>query len=393
MGRRTPHVPDGARVRVLHVMSDSNFGGAGRYLITLLRGPEYAARVDAEVACPRGGALWKSLRDGGIKTHTLPGSDKSLDPGQFLPLVRIARRGRFDIVHTHASLVARIAARFVPGTRIVFTKHTMGGAGSAGIMARLQPLLADRVICVSKAVLGELARSGVPRGMLDLVYNGVETGAGAEPAGAGPRVPSAGAGGLSQGAPSQGAGSRGRDVGPVIVTTGRLEPDKGHRFLVQAMPRVLKHHRGARLWIAGDGSLRTELEALAYQLGLEKHVVFLGFVEDVPDLLSRADVFVLPSLSEALGISLLEAMAASLPVVASAVGGVPEVIEPGFNGLLVPPGDVDKIALSLLTLSGEPELALRLGKNARKTVESRFSAAQQARGTVDCYMKALRRVG
>ena len=388
MGRRTPDVPDGAKVRVLHVISDSNFGGAGRYLVTLLRAPEYAAVVDTEVACPRGSAVWKSLRDRGIKTHTLQGSEKSLDPGQFLPLVRIARRGRFDIVHTHASLIARVAARFVPGTKIVFTKHTMGGAGTTGIMAHLQMLLADRVICVSKAVLGELARSGVPRGMLDLVYNGVETGASAGPAGVGARAPS-----VAPRAVSRGASSQRRDVGPVIVTIGRLEPEKGHRFLVQAMPRVLKHHPGARLWIAGDGSLRVELEALAYQLGLERHVLFLGFVEDVPELLSRADVFVLPSLSEALGISLLEAMAASLPVVASAVGGVPEVIEPGFNGLLVPPGDADKIALSLLTLCGEPDLARRLGENARRTVSGRFSATQQAKGTVDCYMKALRRVG
>ncbi len=371
-------MPDSGKIRALHVISDSNFGGAGRYLLTLLRRPEYAARVDAEVACPRNGVLWKMLRDSGIRTHTLPSSDRSLDPAQFLPLYGIVGRGKFHIVHTHASLVARIASRFVRGTKIIFTKHTMGGAGSRGIMARLQPLLADRVICVSRAVVEELARSGVPRRMLDLVYNGVEI-----RTGAGPAAPA------EQGRPPEPAQAGGR--GPIIVAVGRLEPEKGHRFLLQAMPRVLKHYPKAQLLIAGDGSLRAELESVAYNLGLEKRASFLGFVEDIPGLLARASAFVMPSLAEALGISMLEAMAASVPVVASATGGVTEVIEPGFNGLLVPPGDSDKISLSLLALFGEPGLAGRLGENGKKTVASRFSAANQAGGTVDCYLKALRR--
>lgn len=370
-------MPDSGRIRALHVISDSNFGGAGRYLLTLLGRPEYAAKVDAEVACPRTGVLGKMLRDSSVRTHTLPSSDRSLDPAQFLPLYGIVRRGKFDLVHTHASLVARIASRFVPGTKIVFTKHTMGGAGSRGITARLQPFLADRVICVSKAVLEELAHANVPRRMLDLIYNGVEirNGRSASPA--------------EQSLPPVPARAPGR--GPIIVAAGRLEPEKGHRFLLQAMPRVLKHYPKAQLLIAGDGSLRAELKSLAYNLGLEKRASFLGFVEDIPGLLARANAFVMPSLEEALGISMLEAMAASVPVVASATGGVPEVIEPGFNGLLVPPGDADKISLSLLALFGEPGLAERLGENGRKTVASRFSAEEQAGGTVGCYLKALRR--
>jgi glycosyltransferase involved in cell wall biosynthesis len=356
------------RIRVLHVITDSNFGGAGRYLVTLLNRPEYTDSVSAEIACPEG-LLWDRLSSMHVARNKLPGGDRSLDLGQLLPLISMIVRGRYDIVHTHASLTARIAARLVPGTRIVFTKHTMGGAGvEGGVYTTLQKLLTDRVICPSKAVLDQLVRSGLDPSLLDLVYNGVEI----------PDQP--------QAAPRcvlvEGGAFR-------ILSTGRLEKEKGHEYLIQAMPRVLRRYPAARLQIAGDGSLKSVLESLAQDTGVGKSVEFLGFREDISSLLQQADLFVLPSLAEALGISLLEAMAAGVPCVASDVGGIHEILIPGENGLIAPPRDADRLAVTILMALDDKELCSRLVESAKRTVRAKFSSRSQALGTVECYRKAM----
>lgn len=365
------------RLKVLHVISDTNFGGAGRCLLTLLGRREYTEAVEASVACPGYGVLWEKLERTGVRLYPLPGGDKSFDPRQLPSLYSLVLRGQFDLVHTHASLTARLAARLVPGVRIVFTKHTLGGVGTRGRFSALaQRLLADRVICPSKAAMAEMESIGLDRYMLDLIYNGVEVEAIRE-AVAHERLRTS----LTPGKTAP---------GPVIVSTGRLEPEKGHEYLIRAMPRVLKHYPSARLVIAGDGSLEPKLHDLARSLGIEQSVELAGFVNDIPALLARADLFVLPSLSEALGISLLEAMAAGVPSVASDTGGIPEIITPGVDGLLVPPGDSNKIAVAMLSLLGDRSLASLIGRRAFQTVSERFSAQSQALSTVESYVKAMR---
>lgn len=359
---------DAAKVRVLHVITDTNIGGAGRYLLTLLGRAEYAGRVDPEAACPAHGGLAAKLAAMGVTAYPLKGGDRSFDPAQLPLLYSVVARGRYDIVHTHASLTARIASRLVPETKIIFTKHTMSGRLSPA-QALAQRILADRVICPSLAVRNELQESGLNPAILDLVYNGVDCEA------------------LRR--QSQ---ERHADLGltrPVILSTGRLEPEKGHEYLLRAMLDVRERYPEATLCIAGEGSQRQNLRQLAVSLGLEEAFVLLGFRDDIPPLLAQADVFVLPSISEALGLSLLEAMAVGVPAVASSVGGVPEIISHRRNGLLTRPRDTEGLASAVLEILGDREGALALAREAKDTVETRFSAKEQAEATVASYAKAL----
>jgi glycosyltransferase involved in cell wall biosynthesis len=152
----------------------------------------------------------------------------------------------------------------------------------------------------------------------------------------------------------------------------RLEPEKGHRTLIDAWPVVLASHPEAWLLVVGEGSERNSLEAQAASLGISERVVFTGRREDVPAVTAALDISVLPSYREAQGLSVLEAMALSRPVVASNVGGIPEMIEEGVSGLLVPPGDCDSLAGAIVRLLSDHPLADMLAKRGHDLVHERF---------------------
>jgi glycosyltransferase involved in cell wall biosynthesis len=156
------------------------------------------------------------------------------------------------------------------------------------------------------------------------------------------------------------------------VTVARLSPEKDLACLLQAMALVMARDPSIRLEIAGDGPCREELVRLAQELGLGGTVRFLGEVRDVPALLRRASVFILPSRSEGISLTLLEAMAAGVPVIATRVGGNPEVVVDGQTGLLVPAQSPNDLADALLRIRGNNEDAQLLGRAGRRRVESHF---------------------
>jgi glycosyltransferase involved in cell wall biosynthesis len=150
--------------------------------------------------------------------------------------------------------------------------------------------------------------------------------------------------------------------------------------------RIIKDHKkSAKFVIAGDGPLRGQLETLAQQCGLAHEVVFLGHRSDGNNILGLMDLFVLPSLSEGIPLVLLEALALARPVVATAVGGIPEVIEHGISGLLAAAGSENELAQLCLVLVDDPVLAQRLGHGGRKRVEAAFSAGAMAENVANVY--------
>jgi glycosyltransferase involved in cell wall biosynthesis len=165
---------------------------------------------------------------------------------------------------------------------------------------------------------------------------------------------------------------------PVIGAIGRLAPEKGLKYLLRAAAGVIQEYPNAQFVLAGDGPDRLSLEAEAKSLGIQNSVSFLGIREDIPDLLSAIDVLAMPSLSEGLPMTLLEGMASGRAVVASAVGSIPCAIRDGVDGILCSAGDADSLSRSLRDLLKSRELRTTLGRNARATVESRFSAASMA---------------
>ena len=285
----------------------------------------------------------------------------------FWKIYRLLRRGRFDLIHTHTSkagLLGRIAARLAGVPHIVHTPHGQAFNGYAGrmltalfvLLERWAATFTDRIIGLTdQEIRDNLERRigrpeqfvSIPSGIDLKRFERRER----EPADVKASL------GLS---PS----SR------LIGSVGRLDPVKGHTYLLDAFAVLAPRFPDLHLALVGDGELLPELRCRAQQAGLTDRVLFLEWREDVPDLLLAFDLFVFPSLSEGMGRGLVEAMAAGLPIVATRVCSIPEVLAEGEAGCLVEPGSALALARGIETLLLDPELRSRLAKAARERAQS-----------------------
>ena len=172
---------------------------------------------------------------------------------------------------------------------------------------------------------------------------------------------------------------------PVIGNVAALVPHKGQKHLIEAAALVERHEPDARFVIAGEGELRASLEHQIKHLGLEKHVLLAGFRPDVLSLHKAFDVFVMSSVSEGLGTSILDAMASGRPVVATTAGGIPEVVQDGKTGILVPPRDHEAMADAIVRLLRDPPLRKRMGDAGLSLANARFSAERMIQETMGVY--------
>ena len=304
---------------------------------------------------------------------------REVAPGSDLAAVReVARTYRSfrpDLIHAHGSkgaTFARLARYARPRTPLIFTPHNFaftnyfaGGAQRSvyrAIETTLAPL-ATRVICVCEAEREAAARVGLTR-RTRVVYNGIEP--------------------FDHVIPSE----RAQELaarGPLVAAVTEFQPPKGVPTLIEAMPRLLEHQPDANLAIAGEGFMRGELEARIAELGIGERVHLLGQLADVTGLLDAADVFVSPSWSESFPYAVLEPMSFALPVVATEVGGVGEMIEDGVSGWLVESHDPAARAARVGDALGDRELALRMGDAARERVLGRFTFAHTLAGVLGVY--------
>ena len=179
----------------------------------------------------------------------------------------------------------------------------------------------------------------------------------------------------------------------LLLTVARLQPQKGHTYLLDAIPRILQAVPQALFVFAGDGPLCEELQAKAHALSVEHAVRFIGVYTEIPQLLQTADVFVLPSLWEGLPVAMLEAMLAGIPVVASQVEGVEEVIQNDENGLLVPPGDPEALSRALIQLLQDRSAQEKLGAAGKATVEKEYTAERMCRSYEELFTNRLSLTG
>jgi len=363
--------------KVLHVLTDTNIGGAGRYLFNLLAGLP-SKKYEFFVACPGGGELEKELKAREIRYFTLTGGESSLSFKHVKEILRIIKKERIDIVHTHASLSGRIAGRMA-GCRVILTRHGLD-IKNKGLIKRLiayiiARIFTDKIIAISRAVKINLIETGVPADMIKIIHNGIDL-------------------------------SRFDLIEPtlrlelglsndttIIGVVARIVGEKGYEYILKAMPKVLELHPSALLVIVGDGPLKAQMQELAGKLGIYENTIFLGYRRDVEKLVADFDLFVLPSINEGLGLSLLEAMALGKPVIATEVGGIPEVIKNGKNGLLIPPGDEKALAMAILKILSSKDFSRKLGQVAKETVYEKFSAISMAQKTVELYDDILRMNG
>lgn len=328
-----------------------------------------AARVaghEVEFISPTDGPFLTVVRSEGLNAEVVEVGG-ALDAGAVARLTRRLRVGRIDLVHTHAhfsvNVIARIAGRLA-GARVLSHMHIENafragwGHGAQIALDNATSRLCFSIVAVSEATAESVRRQGYPADRVIVIRNGIEVKP-AEPV---------------------------RLVeGPTILEVARLAEVKGQRTLLAAVANLDATAVFVGRDLEREGAYERELRAEAEHLGVADRVLFAGYRTDVAGLIAGCDVFCLPSFVEGLPLVVLEAMAQGKPVVATPVGGTPELVRDGETGLLVPPGDSGALQKALARLLSDPTFARRLGEAGRDRVETTFSAASMEAGILRIY--------
>jgi glycosyltransferase involved in cell wall biosynthesis len=342
-----------SRLRVAHLTLGLHVGGQERLLVEFARHADRARFDLCFVSLTDRGRLADLIESCGWPVLALH-EPAGLRPGIGLRLARLFRHERIDVIHTHDErplIYGVLAACLAPGRRHIHTRHGQRPEITRGQrwLIKLASWGTQEFVCVSEDAGRVAVQQGVSARRIRTVWNGIDLTK------------------FSYAGPQPG--------GPAVLVA-RLSPVKNVETLLRATALVVGAQPDFRLEIAGDGPCRPALQQLALELGLTEHVQFLGEVREVPALLGRAGLLVLSSLSEGVSLTLLEGMARGLPVVATRVGGNPEVVEEGVTGLLVPPRDPPALANAMLRLWSDADLARRLGAAGRRRVEEHFDVRQ-----------------
>ena len=324
------------------------------------------------VAHPEG-VLYQRASEGDDLVPFAPRSE--VDLASAWRLARVIAMHRPDVVHAHdphAVSMASMALSFGVGSsvpRLVASRRVDFNL-QRNSFSRWKYRRVECFIAASRAIADILAHDGIPRARIVVVHDGIDV----------DTVMHAPAADLHQ----EFWFPKGV---PVLVNVGALVPHKGQRFLVEAMARVRRHVPDAQLVIFGEGQLREALEQQVRDLDLQKHVVLAGFREDVLSLTRSADLFVMSSVTEGLGSTVLDAMAMGLAVVGTRAGGIPEVVEDGVTGVLVPPGHADALGDALVRVLADAPARARMGEAGRARVRERFGVDRLVEGTLAAYAR------
>lgn len=365
---------------IVHVLHSLGVGGAEVLAARLSR--DLRDRYHFGFFClDEPGSLAQELRSEGFIVETI-GRKEGLDWSVSARLKKLMRHHRVDLIHAHQytpffySLLSRAIHDQPP---ILFTEHGRHFPDHAsmkrGLFNRLMLKSHDRITAVGHFIRHALITNEyLPPDRIDVIYNGCPDASRhrAKPSCQLRRE----ALGLS---PEQ----------PVFIQVARFHPVKDHATAIRAFAQIHQDCPEARLLLVGNGSQQSTSRELAASLGLDQAVAFLGLRRDIPELLELADVFVLSSLSEGISVTLLEAMAAGLPIVATDVGGNREVVIHEHNGLLSPRRDAFTMASHMLRMIEDPDLRMTMGRAGRHRYETRFTQRIMHRGYAAIYEQML----
>ena len=362
---------------IVQVLTDTNIGGAGRYLLNYLDCFD-RSRYRVTVILPEGSKL-----SGFVKSFpdvTLLEAPFMADQSYHKKCVSYLKAQfselKPDILHTHACLSARIAGRLAKVPVILATRHCiepLPHGAKALVSGILNNALCDYYIAVSKAVKENLLDSGIKRSKIKQVNNGVQT--------------------VKELPKETCAEIRARyqiDENDVVFGVfARLEPVKGHKYFIKAARQVVKEIPDAKFLIVGNGSLELELKNFATHYGLDKNIIFTGFVSDTAELLNITDVNVITSESEAMSLALLEAMSIGKPSIATKVGGNKELITNGEDGILVSYADSASLALAMMRMICNKTLRAQMGENAKRKFAEAFTVDKMVARLENVYQEVL----
>lgn len=347
-------------MRIAFLITSMNFGGAEKQVLVLAQRMEARGHETCIISLLPVGPLGAEAESLGIPTHTLNMRPGIPDPRALVRLARILRRFRPDLLHSHmvhANLLGRLVRLLTPVPVLVSTVHNVYEGGAIRMTAyRLTDRLSDLTTAISAAAADRFLKiKAVSR--IRVIPNGIDLQ-------------------RFQSRPGRDKSLRaalGVDSVFMWLAVGRFEVEKDYPNMLQAAARALEEGKHTLL-LVGDGSFRDNLQALAQDLGLSRRVRFLGLRTDVPDLMGAADGYLMSSAWEGLPMVLLEASACGVPIVATQVGGNDEVVRPGQNGFLVPPGNPEALAGAMrLLMDVAPEERSAMGERGRRHVLEHYS--------------------
>ena len=358
-------------MKILHVEGGRNLYGGAHQLVLLMEGLK-ALGHENHLICRRAIPLAEAATACAEVAEIDMGGD--LDFRLIARLHRLIRASRPDIVHLNsrigADVMGGIAARLA-GVPIVHTRRQDNPESRLAVALKYR--LHDRVVAISDGIGRVLLSEGLPSEKLRVVRDALDPAPFSH-------VPDKGWLAATFGF---------QPADPVIGVVAQLIARKGHRFLLEAMPTLLACCPRTQVLIFGKGPLDTALREQIDHLGLAGHVRLVGFRDDLPRVLPSLDLLVHPALMEGLGVSLLQASACRVPIVASAVGGIPEAVRDGLNGLLVPPGDAPTLAKAILELLPDTARRQAMGAAGYALVQREFSPQRMVEGHLRVYRELV----
>ncbi|MGA1840810.1 MAG: glycosyltransferase family 4 protein [bacterium] len=362
-------------------LMNESIGGTATYLLTLIKHIDQS-RLNIQIVC-NNEEFCNLFKSEGITAHLLEKAGRGRYLKAIRCITRLIRENDIDILNIHdggaVSFIGRVAA-LITGKITISTIHIYAGEwGKKRLWFVLKEKffeyitrpLVKKYIAVSNARKEELIRKGINESKISVIQNGVDYD-------------------LFSNVQNKNKGDFRKefsinDSDTIIALIGHLGIEKGHIFFLQSAKIILENNNAVRFVVVGDGYLKDELIGKTRDIGIEEHVIFTGFRNDIPNIIKSIDILVLPSINEGMPMVILEAMSASKPVVASNVGGIPEMIVDGETGYLVPPCDINRLAEALIRLVNDPKKMKDFGNAGFKRVKILFTAEQMASKTRDLF--------
>jgi glycosyltransferase involved in cell wall biosynthesis len=370
MGANYPEKPKQKPLRLLYVDTETFWRGGQEQLLSLMVGMlERGNQVC--LAAPLKAPLCEKAREAGVTVYDFSQRNE-FSLFALRRLTGILRKHEFDLVHFNtpkAIIAGGTAAQIIGGITVIASRRV-----NFPLRSRISSLkynwLVDRVLTVSSSIKDTLIDAGVNPGRVKVVYEGVDL----------------------KWIDSQKTDPVSLDSNDVVIgTVAHLSLEKGHNSFLKAIALLVKEFPNARFLVVGDGVLRTDLEDLAGQLGIERYVLFTGFRTDSEALMKQFDIFCLPSLSEGLSSAIMAAMANRLPVVSTTVGGIPELVSDQVTGFLVTPDSPEELANALSKLMRSSQLRYEMGDAGRRRVEDYFTVTNKIDRTELSYLELLQK--
>lgn len=381
-------------IRVLHIHTLPIVSGSGINTYLTMRGMDKSL-YEVDLACAPGGRLIDLVRENRMRVRLFENLIQPLDPLKdtlaLMDLTVFLKGNPYHIVHTHnskAGFLGRLAARLAGVPVIIHTVHGFSFHNQEPLwrqilfrnLERFASRWCDKMIFISQPLIDWALRERiVGEDKIAKIYSGIELD-------------------LFQPVPND-VSHKIREKwklpreAPVIGIVSKLWEGKGHWILIEALKEIKKEIKDVVLVIVGEGYLYDKLVGMVNGNGLKNSVLFTGFQMNVSEIIATFDLAVLPSFFEGMGRVLLEAMAMGKPVVASRVGGIPDLVEDGLNGILVEPGNVRELVRALIRILNNKELAAKMGSEGRQKVTEKFSADAMVRSIEKVYRESLRGKG